>query len=361
MTRPEPELVRSGAVERHPHLAAPRPPGRLRVDCHLHTMWSGDSTTTPDELAERRSLRAGLDVVCITDHSTIAGALALPRRPRLQGRGRPGATNAFRRADRAVPLQADPAGTADRPATRRLQSGTKAASSTCPTLSTRCGTARRGGASRTSPATGLIDAIEVRNGKTSLEHLNEEAARAATRLGLPAGAGSDAHVPEAVGSAYVEMDDFSDGPSFLQLTSRRSGHRSPLRRALRPSGHESCPRRPLRYRRSTRRHGWVEAQEAAAALDLLGLSARDGAAAGVVAGAARCVRLAAVVLSAAAGLELPPDAAAAVSDPPPGLCSRRSWRNRARAAVVLVEAASLEHDPDAPEHLPGRLRSWGTR
>ena len=39
-------------------------------------MWSGDSTTTPDELAEAIAA-AGLDAVAITDHNTIAGALAL--------------------------------------------------------------------------------------------------------------------------------------------------------------------------------------------------------------------------------------------------------------------------------------------
>ena len=39
-------------MDLHPHLAAPRRPGWVRVDLHCHTMWSGDATTTPDELAE---------------------------------------------------------------------------------------------------------------------------------------------------------------------------------------------------------------------------------------------------------------------------------------------------------------------
>ena len=33
--------------------------------------------------------------------------------------------------------------------------------------------------------------------------------------GLPGGAGSDAHVPNAIGSAYVEMPPFSDAAEFL--------------------------------------------------------------------------------------------------------------------------------------------------
>ena len=64
------------ALGRHPHLAAPRPPGWVRVDMHSHTMWSGDSTTTPDELAGAVAA-AGLDVLCITDHQTVAGARRL--------------------------------------------------------------------------------------------------------------------------------------------------------------------------------------------------------------------------------------------------------------------------------------------
>src|SRR5688500_19325260 len=57
----------------HPHLADDRPDGWVRVDCHSHTMWSGDSSTTPDELAEA-VVESGIDVLCITDHHAVAGA-----------------------------------------------------------------------------------------------------------------------------------------------------------------------------------------------------------------------------------------------------------------------------------------------
>ena len=39
----------------------------VRVDCHLHTVASGDAVTTLDELAERAAAER-LDVVFITDH-----------------------------------------------------------------------------------------------------------------------------------------------------------------------------------------------------------------------------------------------------------------------------------------------------
>jgi predicted metal-dependent phosphoesterase TrpH len=66
----------------------------------------------------------------------------------------------------------------------------------------------------------LIDAVEVLNAKTSLESLNRKAAEFAARYGIVGGAGSDGHVPDALGSAYVEMPDF-DGPmEFLAALSR---------------------------------------------------------------------------------------------------------------------------------------------
>lgn len=40
----------------------------VRVDCHLHTVASGDAVTTLDQLAERAA-RESLDVVFITDHN----------------------------------------------------------------------------------------------------------------------------------------------------------------------------------------------------------------------------------------------------------------------------------------------------
>ena len=71
MPAPHPE-----AVARHPHLASELPAGWVRVDLHSHTMWSGDSTTTPEEI-EEAVVESGLDVLCITDHNAIKGAVQL--------------------------------------------------------------------------------------------------------------------------------------------------------------------------------------------------------------------------------------------------------------------------------------------
>src|SRR5687767_6755443 len=46
----------------------------MRIDGHSHTMWSGDASTTPDALIAAVPA-SGIDVLCITDHNSIDGAL----------------------------------------------------------------------------------------------------------------------------------------------------------------------------------------------------------------------------------------------------------------------------------------------
>ena len=68
----------AAGIERHPHLAEPVRAGWVRVDFHSHTMWSGDCTTTPDEI-EEAVVASGIDVLCITDHNAIRGAVELAK------------------------------------------------------------------------------------------------------------------------------------------------------------------------------------------------------------------------------------------------------------------------------------------
>ena len=198
----------AAAVTRHPHLAATLPAGWVRVDMHSHTMWSGDSTTTPDEIADAVS-ESGIDVLCITDHNAIKGAVDLV--DRLACRvivGEELRTHAgeviglFLNERIPVGVQPDAAARAI-----RAQGGVVYIPHPFDPM-------RRNiteSALDALIAAGLVDAVEVINAKTSLRSLNERAASIAAAHDLAAGAGSDAHVPDAIGAAYVEMPDF-DGP-----------------------------------------------------------------------------------------------------------------------------------------------------
>ena len=210
-------VPQTAAVARHPHLGEPCPAGWVRVDLHSHTMWSGDSTTTPDEL-EQAVVESGLDVLCITDHNAIRGAeqlaATLPCRVVVGEELRT-------HAGEIIGLFL----------TERIPVGTSP-------LAAAAGIREQGGLvyvphpfdpvrrNLAEPAllelvgAGLVDAIEVRNAKTSLESLNRRAAQFAVDHSVLPGAGSDAHVPDALGAAYVEMPDF-DGPAeFLTSLAR---------------------------------------------------------------------------------------------------------------------------------------------
>ena len=203
---------------------------------HLHSMWSGDSTTTPAELAQAVA-DTGLDVLCLTDHNNITGAL------RLAGSGELGCRVVVGEELRTaageiiglfltdhLPFGLSPADAVSR---IRDQGGlVYVPHPVDPTRHCLNADVLRGLA-----ADGGIDAIEVFNAKSPLASLNRRAAELADELGLAGGAGSDAHVPDAVGAAFVEMADFTDAASFLTA----------LRTAA-VIGHHADPSRPWRSR-----------------------------------------------------------------------------------------------------------------
>ena len=61
-----------------------------------------------------------------------------------------------------------------------------------------------------------IDAIEVFNPRVAFSAFNEEAVRFAAKYRIPAGAGSDAHVAQGLGTARVRMRDFDGPQEFLE-------------------------------------------------------------------------------------------------------------------------------------------------
>jgi predicted metal-dependent phosphoesterase TrpH len=61
-----------------------------------------------------------------------------------------------------------------------------------------------------------IDAMEVYNPRVAIGSFNEEAARFAAKYRIVAGAGSDAHVAQGLGSVRVRMRDFDGPEEFLE-------------------------------------------------------------------------------------------------------------------------------------------------
>ena len=190
---------------------------------HSHTMWSGDSTTTPDEIAAAVT-EAGIDVLCITDHNAIKGAVdligCLPCRVIVGEELRTHAGELIGLfLSEHIPIGVHPS---DAARAIREQGGLVYIPHPYDPMRRNL----KESALESLIEDGLVDAIEVINSKTSLLSLNRRAAATAAAHGLAAGAGSDAHVPDAIGAAYVELPDF-DGPhDFLAKLSlgRPVGH-----------------------------------------------------------------------------------------------------------------------------------------
>jgi hypothetical protein len=61
-----------------------------------------------------------------------------------------------------------------------------------------------------------VDAIEVFNPRVAIGAFNEEASRFAAKYRIPAGAGSDSHVAQGLGSVRIRMRDFDGPQEFMQ-------------------------------------------------------------------------------------------------------------------------------------------------
>jgi predicted metal-dependent phosphoesterase TrpH len=179
---------------------------------HSHTMWSGDSTTTPEEIAAAVT-EAGIDVLCITDHNAIKGAVdligCLPCRVIVGEELRTHAGEIIGLfLSEHIPVGVQPG---DAARAIREQGGLVYIPHPYDPMRRNLNES----ALVSLIDDGLVDAIEVINSKTSLLSLNRRAAATALAHDLGAGAGSDAHVPDAIGAAYVELPDFDGPDDFL--------------------------------------------------------------------------------------------------------------------------------------------------
>ena len=189
------------------------PAGWIRVDCHLHTVRSGDACTKLDELEERVESE-GLDVVCITDHHTIDGAEEALRgdfgvRVIVGEEIRTPVGELIglflrERIPYVLPVEE---------VVNRIRQQGGLVYVPHPYDPVRAGV--RGIPLKQLCERRAVDVIEAFNSKTESDAHNQEAWRTARMYDLPVAVGSDAHDPPGIGAAWVQMPDF-DGPgSFL--------------------------------------------------------------------------------------------------------------------------------------------------
>ncbi|MBI3943256.1 MAG: PHP domain-containing protein [Chloroflexi bacterium] len=187
------------------------PPTLIRVDLHLHTVYSGDCHTSPEAViavAQRR----GLGAIAVTDHNRLGGALALREIapfPVIVGeeiKTEEGEILAYyleEEIPKGLPLD-------ETIARVRAQGGLLSVSH--PFDRTRGGVLKREALLR---IVDQLDMIEVFNSRCFFSDENTQALEFANVHGLAGTGGSDAHTPQEIGNAYLEMPLFGNKAEFL--------------------------------------------------------------------------------------------------------------------------------------------------
>jgi hypothetical protein len=187
----------------------------IDVDLHMHTDHSGDCAT-PVEVLLATAKAQGLGAIAVTDHNEISGALAA--RELAAGYG-------------VKVIVAEEVKTASQGEVIGLFLEEKIPRGM--TMAETVAEIRRQGGLVYVPhpfdrmhavpdyehlldIVEDVDAIEVYNPRVAIGSFNEEAARFAAKYRIPAGAGSDAHVAQGLGSVRVRMRDFDGPEEFME-------------------------------------------------------------------------------------------------------------------------------------------------
>jgi hypothetical protein len=215
------EIYRGLAARRHPTGGDPVLARRLAqrplidVDLHMHTDHSGDCAT-PVEVLLDTAREQGLGAIAVTDHNEISGALEASAQAAAAG------VKVIVGEEVKTAGQGEVIGLFIKEKIPRGMS-----------LEETVAEIRRQGGLVYVPhpfdrmhsvpdyehllkIIDDVDAIEIFNPRVAIGAFNEEAARFAAKYRIPAGAGSDSHVAQGLGSVRIRMRDF-DGPAeFLQ-------------------------------------------------------------------------------------------------------------------------------------------------
>jgi hypothetical protein len=181
------------------------------IDFHTHTSASKDSLTSPEALI-RAARRRGLDRVVVTDHNTIAGALAAHALdPELVIVGEEIMTTRGEILAAFVTEEVPP-GLSPHETIRRLRQQGAFISVSHPFDRWRNGAWEWDDLLEIAP---LVDAIEIFNARCLTLAENRRAAEFARQHNLPGTVGSDAHAAFEVGAACLVATQFA-GPDGLR-------------------------------------------------------------------------------------------------------------------------------------------------
>jgi len=184
----------------------------LKADLHIHTHYSRDSIISPEQCVSR-CLKVGISCLAVTEHNNIEGALAVQRIAPFKVIIAEEIKTTDGELTGLFLKEAIPPGLTPEETIERVKAQGGLVSLPHPFDRVRREPLRAQARER---ILSHLDVIEVFNSRTTFRSDNERARRLAEELGLPMGAGSDAHSPWELGATYVEMPDFEGPQQFLE-------------------------------------------------------------------------------------------------------------------------------------------------
>lgn len=195
----------------------------LSLEFHCHTIFSGDSLTTPEQLVQT-CRRKGIDRVVVTDHNTIAGALAARKLdPELVIVGEEILTTRGEILAAYVTEEIPPF-LSPRETIRRLRDQGAFISVSHPFDRLRNGAWREDDLLEILPH---VDAIEVFNSRCMNPQFNRNAQAFAEEHGIAGTVGSDAHAAFELGRSLLLLEQF-EGPEGMRRVIRGGIHQTRL-------------------------------------------------------------------------------------------------------------------------------------
>jgi predicted metal-dependent phosphoesterase TrpH/glycosyltransferase involved in cell wall biosynthesis len=192
----------------------------ILCDLHLHTSWSHDCAVEVEELLDQAEAQ-GLGAIAVTDHNVIGGA--------LEAVGLAHATRPMLTVIPGEEVKTDGQGEVIGLFLSEEIQGGMTFGETIASIKAQGGLVYLPHPfdrlhAIPDPATlhrhlPGVDVFEVYNARLLFEAYNEEALRFARKYNLTMGAGSDAHVPQGVGTGGLRMRAF-DGPEEFLLSLR---------------------------------------------------------------------------------------------------------------------------------------------
>jgi len=184
----------------------------IKADLHIHTEFSMDCDMSLDLIIER-CLEKGINCIAIADHGTTEGALKMQSQSPFKVIVAEEILTPHGEIMGMFLKETIPSGQSVEKTISEIRAQGGLVCIPHPFDNLRPSAL---GGKIVSEIVEHVDIIEVFNARAILQRNTTQAKNFAREHNIPGSAGSDAHTPQEIGNAYIEMPDFNGKEEFLQ-------------------------------------------------------------------------------------------------------------------------------------------------